>query len=313
MAEPEVTRRSRVVQTAGAALVLIGSIACGNSLTQPTAFPTPGVPIPTPTPTPTPPPPPRVALISIDGLRPDAITEKDMPGILALAARGAYTLSAETIYPSTTLPSHASMLTGQEPIGHGINFDDYRDTFQLKSPTVPALVHAAGKRSLMVVGKDKFRQLNVGSNDGYVCATRGDDDVANEAIVQLQNGFDFLFVHFPGVDNVGHASGWMSQEYVEQLKLTDAAVSRLIGALPAGTTIILTADHGGQLKTHGTQQRLDMTIPWIIVGPRVARRGLLTRPIRTVDTAVTVLALLGVAPPRDATGHAISEPFESPS
>jgi predicted AlkP superfamily pyrophosphatase or phosphodiesterase len=310
MAEPEVKGRSRVKHLAGGVLALAGLTACGNSLTQPTAFPTPGIPVPTPTPTPTPPPPPRVALISIDGLRPDALSEANSPGILALAARGAYTFGAQTVYPSTTLPSHASMLTGQDPIGHGINFDEYRDTFQLKSPTVPALVHAAGKRSLMVVGKDKFRQLNVGSNDGYVCATRGDDDVANEAIVQLQNGFDFLFVHFPGVDNVGHASGWMSPEYVEQLKQTDAAVSRLIGALPMGTTIILTADHGGQLKSHGTQQRLDMTIPWIIVGPRVARRGLLTRPIRTVDTAVTVLGLLSLSAPRDAIGHPLTEPFE---
>jgi predicted AlkP superfamily pyrophosphatase or phosphodiesterase len=310
MAEPKNQRPSRPVLGAGAVLALIGFTACGNSLTQPTAIPTPAVPVATPSPTP--PPPPRVALISVDGLRPDALTESDAPGILALAARGAYTFNALTVYPSTTLPGHASMLTGLEPIGHGIDFDDYRDTFQLKSPTVPALVHAAGKRSLMVVGKDKFRQLNVGSNDGYVCATRGDADVANEAIVQLQNGFDFLFVHFPGVDNVGHESGWMSAEYIAQLKETDAAVSRLIGALPMGTTIILTADHGGQLRSHGTQQRLDMTIPWIIVGPRVSRRGLLTRPIRTVDTAVTVLGLLGLAAPRDAIGHPLTEPFETP-
>ncbi len=311
MAEPKISRRSRPILAAGVALALVGLTACGNSLTQPTAIPTPVVPIPTPSPTP--PPPPRVALISIDGLRPDALTESNAPGILALAARGAYTFRALTIYPSTTLPSHASMLTGLEPIGHGIDFDEYRETFQLKSPTVPALVHAAGKRSLMVVGKDKFRQLNVGSNDGYVCATRGDVDVANEAIVQIQNGFDFLFVHFPGVDAVGHASGWMSPEYIAQIKETDAAVSRLIGSLPVGTTIILTADHGGQLKTHGTQQALDMTIPWIIIGPKVTRRGLLTRPIRTVDTAVTVLGLLSVAAPRDAIGHPISEPFEPAS
>ena len=48
-----------------------------------------------------------------------------------------------------------------------------------------SLVHLAGKRAVMVVGKDKFRQLAAaGSTDSYTCATRGDDDVVNEAIVQ---------------------------------------------------------------------------------------------------------------------------------
>ncbi len=312
VAEPIGAHHSRLWSAAVAALAMLVMAACGNSLTQPSAIPTSApLPVATPTPTPTPPPPPRVALISIDGLRPDALSETNTPGILALAQRGAYTLTAQTVYPSTTLPGHASMLTGMEPVGHGIDFDEYRDTFQLKAPTVLSLVHAAGKRAVMVVGKDKFRQLNVGSNDGYVCATRGDADVANEAIVQLANGFDLLFVHFPQVDAVGHASGWMSPEYLEQLKETDRAVSRLIGNLPVGTTIILTADHGGQLKSHGTQYRVDMTIPWIIVGPRVARRGQLMRPIRTVDTAATVLGLLGLPPPRDSVGHPLTEPFES--
>jgi predicted AlkP superfamily pyrophosphatase or phosphodiesterase len=306
MAEPNRGRHSLSCIAASGLLVLAAFTgACGGGLTQPSAVPSP-VPIPTPTPT----PPPRVALISIDGLRPEALTEANTPGIFALAQGGAYTLSAQTVYPSWTLPGHASMLTGLEPIGHGIDFDEYRETFLLKSPTIPALVHAAGKRSVMVVGKDKFKQLNVGSNDGYVCALRGDDDVANEAIVQTANGFDFLFVHFPQVDTVGHASGWMSPEYLAQLRQTDAAVSRLVGSLPAWTTIILTADHGGQLKSHGTQQKLDMTIPWIIAGPRVVHRGPLTRAIRVVDTAATVLGLLGLPPPRDAVGRMISEPFE---
>ena len=53
-----------------------------------------------------------------------------------------------------------------------------------------------------------------------------------------------------------------------------------------------------------------MTIPWIIAGPRVVHRGLLTRPVRIVDTAATVLGLLGLPPPRDAVGRMISEPFE---
>jgi predicted AlkP superfamily pyrophosphatase or phosphodiesterase len=250
-----------------------------------------------------------VTLISVDGLRPDAITEANAPGILALAQRGAYTFAAQTVFPSTTLPSHASMLTGLEPTAHGITFDEYVDSFVLRPLTTLALVQAAGKRSLMVAGKDKFRQLAAGC-DTYVIAKRGDTDVVNEAIVNLANGFDLLFVHLPQVDHVGHAKGWMSAEYLEQLRETDGAITRLVEQLPAGTTVILSSDHGGKGHTHGSTDRIDMTIPWIAAGPRVLRPGPLTRAVRTLDTAPTVLKLLGIPAPVGMGGKPVTEPFE---
>jgi arylsulfatase A-like enzyme len=280
--------------------------ACGSSLTQPSAVP---APVPTPTPT----PPPRVALISIDGLRADAVTEANAPNLWALTQRGTYTFAAETVFPSTTLPGHASMITGVEPATHGITFDEYRATFRLSAPTLFSLVHGAGKRAVVVVGKEKFKQFAVaGSTSSYITATRGDADVVNETVALLPLGFDLLFVHLPQVDHTGHAKGWMSVEYQAQLLQTDEAVGRLVALLPPETTVIVTADHGGQLNTHGTKDRLDMTIPWIIAGPRVARRGMLTRPVRTVDTAVTVLGLLGLTPPSNATGKLVTEAFEAP-
>jgi len=305
MAEPNRGSHSRWSIASGLLVAAALTSACGSSLSQPSALPTPFA-------TPTPPPPPRVALISIDGLRPDALTESNAPNILALAQRGSYTFAAQTVVPSTTLPGHASMLTGVEPSVHGITFDEYRDSFQLAVPTVFSLVHLAGKRAVMVVGKDKFRQLAAaGSTDGYTCATRGDVDVVNEAVALLPLGFDLLFVHLPQVDQTGHASGWMSAEYLAQLQKTDEAVGRLVALLPPQATVILTADHGGQLKTHGTKDKVDMTIPWIIVGPRVVHRGLLAREVRTVDTALTVLGLLGVSAPPNTAGKLVSEAFEA--
>ena len=59
---------------------------------------------------------------------------------------------------------------------------------------------------------------------------------------------NLLFVHLPQVDLTGHASGWMSAEYLAQLQQTDEAVGRLVALLPPEATVILTADHGGHLK-----------------------------------------------------------------
>ena len=204
--------------------------------------------------------PPRVALISIDGLRPDALTQDRTPNILALAERGSYAFAAQTVFPSTTLPGHTSMLTGVEPSVHGITFDEYRETFQLTTPTVLSLAHAAGKHTVMVVGKTKLKQLAVaGTLDSFVLTTRGDADVVNEAIVLVPAGFDLLVVHLPQTDQTGHASGWMSAEYLAQVQQTDAAVGRLVSLLPPETTIVVTADHGGQLQgaRHAGQGRHD--------------------------------------------------------
>jgi predicted AlkP superfamily pyrophosphatase or phosphodiesterase len=49
----------------------------------------------------------KVVVISIDGLRPDALRQPDTPNILALLQRGASTRNARTILPSVTLASHA--------------------------------------------------------------------------------------------------------------------------------------------------------------------------------------------------------------
>jgi predicted AlkP superfamily pyrophosphatase or phosphodiesterase len=290
------------------AVVLCAGLGCGGG----GAF----APLPMPTPRPTPIPSPKVVVISIDGLRPDAIgpaaTQAEAPNITALARRGVYTWKAQTINPSITLPAHASMLSGVMPSVHGIMWDDYQpEKGCIGVPTVFSIAKAAGLRTVMVVGKEKFRSLNVpGTVDAFVFATRGDADVANEAVVQVQAGFDLMFVHLPDTDLCGHANGWLSATCALKVAAADQAVGRIVAALPPEATVILTADHGGHLATHGTTMTEDMTIPWIVAGPRVTRPGReLLRTVRTPDTAATALFILGLSLPTTATGTMVGEAF----
>ena len=62
-----------------------------------------------------------------------------------------------------------------------------------------------------------------------------------------------MFVHLPQTDLAGHSQGWMSSAYLDAVAGADRAVGRVLAALPAGTTVIVTADHGGHDWTHGTQ------------------------------------------------------------
>ncbi len=249
--------------------------------------------------------------MSIDGLRPDAVQEANLPNLSALTNTGAYTWRARTIGPSNTLPSHTSMLTGYPPAKHGITWDDYlpaRGT--LKTPMVFLAARRAGLRTAMVAGKEKFNTFrDTGEMDVFVGATRPDADVADQAIAELYAGVHLLFVHLPDVDLSGHATTWMSAAYKDKVAKADEALGRIMRALPENTTLILTADHGGHGSNHGTADSLDMSIPWIIAGPRIRQAYALPSAVSTMDTAATVGFILGLTLPPDIAGKPVLEAF----
>jgi predicted AlkP superfamily pyrophosphatase or phosphodiesterase len=291
--------------TVAIAGLLLGAMACGGG-SSPTA---PPVPVPTPTPVPS----PKAVLISIDGLRADAITgrEAELPSIWGIANRGVYTQKARTVNPSETLPGHASMLSGQDPKVHKLIWDDWDPSKGVITiPTVFSVAKAAGLRTVMVVGKEKLNHLAIpGSLDGSVLTARGDADVVNEAIIQAGLGFDLMFVHLPDVDLTGHKYGWMSDQYKAQLIVTDEAIGRLIPLLPPHTTVILTADHGGKGHNHAQDIPENTTVPWMVAGPRVLRRGPLTSAVKQTDTAATLLSLFGLRMPDGCPSQVVSEAF----
>jgi predicted AlkP superfamily pyrophosphatase or phosphodiesterase len=287
-------------------LLLLVLAGCGGSSSSPSSPTAAATPVPTP-------PPPKAVVMSVDGLRGDALGKVDVPNISALAARGSYSFAAQTINPSNTLPSHVSMLSGYLPSVHKVTWDDYLPSKgKITVPTVFTLARAAGKRSVMVAGKSKFNHFqDTGFVDTYVLTLRGDDDVANQAIVQVSAGFDLMFVHFPDVDLMGHSKGWMSADYLAKVKTADAAIGRLIEALPDETTVILSADHGGHGLVHGTTATTDTTIPWIIAGPTIKAGVVLTSKVSTMDTAATVVRVLSLNAPGDAQGTVVSEAFRN--
>jgi hypothetical protein len=100
----------------------------------------------------------RVIVISIDGLRPDAIEMARASVLRTLIERGAYCSRAETVRPSITLPSHTAMLTGLDSERHGIGFNTYRSGY-IVHPTVFSVLHQTGRTSAMFFSKDKFHFL----------------------------------------------------------------------------------------------------------------------------------------------------------
>jgi predicted AlkP superfamily pyrophosphatase or phosphodiesterase len=72
----------------------------------------------------------RVVLVAIDGLRPEFLQADggyQAPVLQRLAREGARAGAVESVFPSTTGPAHATILTGVRPARHGIAFDTVWD------------------------------------------------------------------------------------------------------------------------------------------------------------------------------------------
>jgi predicted AlkP superfamily pyrophosphatase or phosphodiesterase len=243
-----------------------------------------------------------------------------MPNLTALMQAGAYTLNAQTIHPSATLPAHASMLTGLCPDQHGVNWNDFvPENGYAKGTSIFALAKQAGLYTVMIVGKEKLRQVTPPeTTDYYEWINDRDVVIADQAAPILEKGFDLAFVHFPTTDGMGHEYGWLSPEQLSVIRRADEAIGTLLAALDeAGlredTLIIVTADHGGHEKIHGSWMPQDMTIPWIISGPNVEPQ-VLSAPVNVTDTAATAAWALNLPPLPDAAGVPIYEAFgETPT
>lgn len=213
----------------------------------------------------------HVLIISIDGLRPDAIDAAPAPNLQALIKRGAYCATAQTVRPSVTLPSHTAMLTGLDFNRHGVTWNNYRSG-HIAHPTVFTATASAGKTSAMLFAKDKFHYLAdpaavtwvYGSTlpktapkaEDYTTSTtldRDDKDEAKpfdpkkakppeartsaEAIARsfaaawTERRFAITFVHLREADDAGHDHGWMGEKYLEAVRAADRALGSIVASV----------------------------------------------------------------------------------
>jgi hypothetical protein len=118
---------------------------------------------------------------------------------------------------------------------------------------------------------------------------------------------NLLFVHIGEPDYAGHLFGWMGHVYGRAVRMADHAVAEIIDEANdrwggGNYTVIVTADHGGHDKNHGSSDPRDTTIPWIAWGKGIKPGIILPEGIRTMDTAATALWLLGIQTPTDWVG-----------
>jgi len=242
----------------------------------------------------------KIVLILVDGMRPDGMMECGHAFPAEFLKKSSYTLKAQTVIPSVTLPCHMSLFHSVDPDRHGTMTNTYAQQVRpIKGMFDQFDKH--GKKCAFFYTWEELRDLSRPDHlHTAVCVNQHKQEGTDRKITDIALQYiekerpDFTFVYLGETDERGgHSHGWMSPEYMECLRTAWDCIERIYNELPEGYTMIVTADHGGHARTHGTTMPEDMTTPMIFNGPRFeAGKELFDVSIK--DVAVTAAKLLEV-------------------
>lgn len=239
----------------------------------------------------------KVLLILADGMRPDALG--DIPQVQDMMKRASYTLDAQTVMPSVTLPCHMSLFHSVDPSRHGTTTNTYApqvrpvdglcEVLKSRKKTSAFFYDWEQLRDLSRPGSLVFSCFKKPGEGGYGESDRYLTDMAIEYL--RENDVDFTFLYLGHPDGAGHGSGWMGPAYMDSVVGVWNNIERILATLSEDYTVIITADHGGHDRIHGTELPEDMTIPMFLLGKDFAP-GKVLKNVTIMDIAPTVAALL---------------------
>lgn len=241
----------------------------------------------------------KTLIILVDGMRPDAI--ETLPQVQRVLAGSAWTMTARTVMPSVTLPCHVSLFHSVTPERHGTTTNTYAPQVR-PVDGICEVLRKYGKSSAFFYNWEELRDLTRPNSLDFSFFCRGRSigyDKANEKVTDSAIAYltstptDFAFIYFGYTDMAGHQHGWMSDEYMTAVNASWDSIERILAALDDDYTVIITADHGGHDRTHGTDLPEDMVIPVIICGRDFAV-GETLGEVSILDLAPTVTKLLGI-------------------
>ena len=271
--------------------------------------------------TPPPPaPPPSILFVTLDTPRADAIGPDargiETPAFNALAAQGRRFRYAYATVPQT-LASHASMLSGLYPPGHGVHENGRYLSDRI--PLVTERLKNAGYRTAAFVSAfavaRRFglgRGFDVYDDDfGKDRAERPASETTDRAIAWLGGASQrpvFVWVHYydphyPYTPPEPYRTRYAKQPYLGEVAFMDEQLGRLVKEfqqrVKGPLAIAIVADHGEGLGDHGEQQHGDllyqstMHVPLLLMGPRV-KQGATDVSVSTRRIFHTILDWAGI-------------------
>lgn len=205
----------------------------------------------------------RECLFLIDGLGEQALLEYAAyaPTLSGLASRG----PVSTAFPSTTVTSLTTLMTGALPGTHGmlgytirvprsdgrilnsLKWDERVDPYTWQP--IPTYFERAKVQGINVshVAAKRYEGTGFTSAAFRGAEYRGAnilEEMAVQAALSLKKSPSFTYVYVNEVDVAGHSDGVGSDKWLGALTHVDRVLATLIERLPRGTRIWITSDHG---------------------------------------------------------------------
>ena len=210
------------------------------------------------------PPASRVCVVIVDGLGRQLLEREPASApFLTSLLPGSRTLTAGC--PSTTATSMGSFGTGLPPGRHGLVGYEVMDPDrgvllnELRwDPATDPLAWQPHRTVFQSIVRDGVRVVQIGNPEFAgsgltTAALRGGEfigakrlrsrvEIAVDALAR--SGRSLVYLYWGEVDGAGHLYGWRSREWRRALRSADLELARLARRLPAGTLLVITADHG---------------------------------------------------------------------
>jgi arylsulfatase A-like enzyme/DNA-binding SARP family transcriptional activator len=288
----------------------------------------------------------NVLLVTLDTTRADRIgcygnQRAHTPTLDQLAQHGVIFERAFAVAP-TTLPSHASIMTGRYPNRHGALVNG---VYQLaeEQVTLAELLSSAGYRTGAAVSAFVLdRQFGLAQGfEQYIDNVAGGESAAyryneitadattDRAIDWMRSTADdprpfFFWIHYFDP----HSAYQPPPAYLEQavgpydgeITFADAQLARLLDEVSADgqrerTLVVVLADHGEALTQHEESSHgylvynSTMRIPMIVSHAAIHGPKQIPSVVSQVDIAPTILSLLGIAAPVSLDGLDLTRPM----
>lgn len=228
-----------------------------------------------------------VLMLSIDGLRADALGKGNSPHLDALANDGVRAKGMQPSYPAVTFPNHYTLVTGRRPDKHGLVHNQMDDAelgrFELRfldAVLTPAWWNDS--QPIWVDARQSGLRTATFGYPGGETAIRGtrpdlyapyDESVDSDTRVDTVLGWlaqedtvHLVTTYFEYVDQAGHAFGPDSPQYQTAVRRVDTAVGRLVDGLKKNrqldrVNLIIVSDHGMAEVPNGHAISVDSMVP----------------------------------------------------
>ncbi|MDP9987232.1 alkaline phosphatase family protein [Arthrobacter sp. FW306-05-C] len=211
----------------------------------------------------------KICVVLADGLGRNLLKQKaaHTPFLRSVvqAGQGEVPVWLDSAFPSTTAAALSSFGTGLPAGQHGMVGYDVLDPDQDKVvnllgnwdpgvdpstwqpfPTVfERIAEEVDVSTVSLAQFDSSPMTRAALRGGrFISGTTSHARTAAAAEAMAGSGRSLMYFYVNELDKAGHRYGCKSEQWEHQLEELDATVKRLSSSLPAGTTILLTADHG---------------------------------------------------------------------